>query len=169
VNKWIENKLPIKRLPSNLSGPNQPALLGSSHPDQGGRAIRIPRVRFTVQRMMIGTAIIAINLAAVSAILPTYREKWWNPGTGAIKAYKTMGSRRDGSTWLVAYNTLTGYPMRSVMVRPPTLQGLMRVWWPLAASGGISLTALITARCLRRGWPRDRPWLSVDSDPPEPE
>jgi hypothetical protein len=130
--------------------------------------MRILIARFTVRRMMVGTAIIAINLAAVSAILPTYREKWWNPGTGAIKAYKTMGSRPDGSTWLVSYNTVTGYPMRSVMVRPPTLRGLMRVWWPLAASGSISLMALMTAWGLRRRrWPRDRPWLPVEPDPPE--
>jgi hypothetical protein len=122
--------------------------------------MRMPRVRFTVRRLMIAVAVVAINLASIMAVRSLWNRTGGGGGLGGGSPtnHWSYEGYLDGSLWVIYRNAITGATNSSRMVRPPTLLGMMIVWWPLATSVCITLATLWIAR---------RPWLSVEPDPPE--
>jgi hypothetical protein len=109
--------------------------------------MKLTRPRFTVRRLMLLVALLAMNLATLLlAVLPRYRVVLGPIVPGPPSHHTTRLQRPDGSLWAFSRNALTGELVSSDMIEPPTPRGLIRVWWPLAASIAVSLVALPIAR-----------------------
>ncbi len=101
------------------------------------------RVQVSPGWLLVAIFIIGVNLAAIRvALVP----KWnWIPATGPGFVSRSLRQMYDGSE--VTYiHPQPGYRIQPIMVRPPSAIGLWRVWWPIAASVGISLIILGFAR-----------------------
>jgi hypothetical protein len=103
--------------------------------------MRVPRVRFTVRRMMVLVALISLNLAAAISTSRFYpRPRPPVPVTiGNGRGY--VSYRVDGLVEYGVGNAETGYRRTRVMLptRRPTL---LRIWSPVVAGVGLSLLTL---------------------------
>jgi len=101
------------------------------------------RVQLSPGWLVVAVMIIGVNLAGIRAAL---EPKWdWIPGTGAKGASIRFHYMYDGSVVksIVPYS---GGRTVSFVSQPASAIGLWRVWWPVAASVGISLMILGVAR-----------------------
>jgi len=99
------------------------------------------RVPLSPGWLVVAMVIIGVNLAGIRAAL---QPKWSLIGSTG-NANITVRQMYDGS--VVKYiHPLSGVRSGPIMVRPASAIGLWRVWWPVAASVGISLMILGVAR-----------------------
>src|SRR4051812_23431721 len=109
--------------------------------------MRLPRVRFTVWRMMVAVAIVAVDLAAINWVV---NARSWDDHLGLGGGMRTHAWRDifkyDESIVRVVENHETGKTISRTVTRPATPLGLCCVWWPAAAGGFLTLLALVIAR-----------------------
>ena len=102
------------------------------------------RVQVSPGWLLVAIFIIGVNLAAIRVALVPKRE--WIPGTRAGVRSILVRQMYDGSVVKYYIPSPTGGLGQPVVVRPPSAIGLWRVWWPVAASVGISVIILGIAR-----------------------
>jgi len=113
--------------------------------------MRLPRVRFTMRRVMILVALIAFNLAGISSTL-----KAW-PRIRHIHGGRIDSILMDDGSILVRDPLRPG--SRPTPFKGPSLSGFCRVWGPMALSSGVTILAVGAAFVRRRRTRNDRACL----------
>ncbi len=105
------------------------------------------RVHVWLGWLLVAILIVGVNLAALRAAL---EPKWtWIPATAPGTSGTSIRQLPDGSVVKYIYPP-TGGRIGPVVVQPTSAIGLWQVWWPVAASVGISLLVLGVARIAMR-------------------
>jgi len=100
------------------------------------------RVQLSPGWLVVAMMIIGVNLAGIRAALQPKAD--WLPGrTASVR----LDYLHDGSVVKYIY-PYSGSRSGPIVSRPASAIGLWRVWWPVAASVGISLMILAVARIL---------------------
>ena len=107
--------------------------------------MRPSRLRSATRWLILAASIIVLDVAAIHRVVTARSTLRGGLSSGPYTALATYYTRADEALLVVVRNFATGKTTGPTMIRPPTMRGLRRVWWPPVAGGFLTLLALAIA------------------------